>query len=95
MVQANGVPTNILRKIFGMGPSPKDIVLAVAPDMPADFLRLAKDPNLANELLAMEERQVIRSYKFGLLYAGPGQGNEDQIYGNGFGNISLPSWVDC
>ena len=85
MVQASGVSTNILRKIFGFGPSPRDIVLSVSPDMPADFLRLAKDPNLPNELLAMEERQVIRSYKFGVLYAGPNQVNEEEIFNNPWG----------
>ena len=85
MVQTNGVPTGILRRIFGLGPSPKDVLLAVSPDMPADYLRQCKDPNLANELLAMEERQVIRSYKFGLLYAANGQVNEEQLFSNNFG----------
>jgi len=82
MVQASNVPSNFIRKLIGLGPANTDVILAVAPDMPADSLRLVKDANLPNELLAMEERQVIRSYKFGLLYAGPDQSLEEEFFRN-------------
>jgi RAP1 GTPase activating protein 1 len=92
MVQANGVPTAFLRKLIGMGPSPRDIVLAVTPDMPVDSLRQVKDSNVPNELLAMEERQVIRSYKFGLLYCAAGQSGEEEIFSN---SIGKPAFSLC
>lgn len=33
----------------------------------------------------MEERQVIRSYKFGVAYVGPGQSNEEEMLQNRMG----------
>ncbi|KAK9718618.1 hypothetical protein K7432_005338 [Basidiobolus ranarum] len=43
-------------------------------------LNLCKNPILPNALLETEERQIIRSYKFGVCYLGPGQSNEEQMF---------------
>ncbi|KAJ3410828.1 hypothetical protein HDV05_003189 [Chytridiales sp. JEL 0842] len=51
-------------------------------------VRLCKEPNLPNELLAMEERQVIRSYKFGVAYVAPGQSTEEEMFANKHENAS-------
>jgi RAP1 GTPase activating protein 1 len=50
---------------------------------------MVKEPNLPNELLAMEERQVIRSYKFGVGYVKPGQTTEEQMMANTMAASSL------
>ncbi|KAL2919136.1 hypothetical protein HK105_201409 [Polyrhizophydium stewartii] len=56
--------------------------------IPSHYLKFCKDPNLPNELLAMEERQVIRSYKFGVEYAAAGQTTEEQALSNTHENTS-------
>lgn len=66
----------------------RDILLAASPTIPADSLRLCKDVGLPNELLSMEERQVIRSYKFGLVYIAPEQTTEEEMFANSWG-VSL------
>lgn len=47
---------------------------------------MVRDANLPNELLAMEERQVIRSYKFGVTYCKKGQFTEEEMFANTHGN---------
>jgi RAP1 GTPase activating protein 1 len=85
MVPTTSVQTSFFRKLFGMGPSLHDIMLAASPAIPAASLSICKDTNLPNELLSMEERQVIRSYKFGLCYVAPGQTTEEEMFANNFG----------
>jgi RAP1 GTPase activating protein 1 len=79
------VPKSFLRKAFGMSPSKHDVFAALSRNIPAKNLRLCKDTNLPNELLAMEERQVIRSYKFGVGYLAKGQSTEEQMMSNKMG----------
>lgn len=76
------VPTSLVRRLLGMGPSVSAILQTLSPDIPVGHLKACKNPNLPSELLAMEERQVIRSYKFGLLYARPGQHTETELFNN-------------
>lgn len=88
MVPTADVTTNFVRKLLRLGPSSKDIVLSVKSDIPVDYLTLCKNANLPGELLAMEERQVIRSYKFGVLYCADGQDTEEEIFQNNWENTS-------
>lgn len=53
----------------------------------------AKKPSMPNDLLAMEERQVIRSYKFGLAYLKAGQTTEAQALANCEKDVS-PAFTD-
>lgn len=55
--------------------------------LPAEKLKLAENANLATDLLAMEERQVIRSYKFGIEYCKAGQTLEADVLRNTHGTI--------
>jgi RAP1 GTPase activating protein 1 len=84
-VKANGV-----RKVLKMAPPLGSIVSAMGYILPTEQCVLSKDSNLPNELLAMEERQVIRSYKFGIEYCGPNQRTEAQALSNtaGFARIT-------
>lgn len=68
-----------------MGPSTKDIFAALSRNIPTKNLTLCKDSNLPNDLLAMEERQVIRSYKFGVGYLKKGQSTEEHMLSNKYG----------
>ena len=58
MVQADSLSVPFLRKLFGLGPAMRDVLLAASKTLPVDQLDLCKDPALPNELVVMEERQV-------------------------------------
>jgi len=49
------------------------------------MLKQCKNPNIPNELLAMEERQVIKSYKIGVAYLKNNQCTESEMFSNQFG----------
>lgn len=82
------VPTPWWRSMLGMGPTMKAVLQTLSSDIPVTGLRPCKNPNLPSELLAMEERQVIRSYKFGLLYARAGQTTEQEMFNNKYEDTS-------
>lgn len=81
-VSGSAVPLEWWRRVFGMSPSTQALMNAISKNIPYHNLRLCKAPSLPNELLAMEERQVIRSYKFGVIYIGPGQTTEEEMMRN-------------
>ena len=78
-VSASAIPVSFWKKLFGLGPSPETILHAISRNIPINALKMSKDLGLPNELLAMEERQVIRSYKFGVGYLAKGQNTEAQM----------------
>lgn len=53
-------------------------------------LRKIKDAKLVDELLKFEDREVIRNYKFGIVYVGEGQTKEEDIFANGTRPIHFP-----
>lgn len=77
------------RKMLGLPPSVNDILTALSRNIPVNNIKMCKDTNLPNELLTMEERQVIRSYKFGVGYLAPGQSTEEQMMSNKMENSSV------
>jgi RAP1 GTPase activating protein 1 len=81
-VQASSIPREWWRKLFGLSPSIKNVFEALSNNIPAKSLKLCKELNLPNEILAMEERQVIRSYKFGVGYLTAGQTTEEHMLSN-------------
>ncbi|KAJ3219894.1 hypothetical protein HK099_004540 [Clydaea vesicula] len=87
-VSSTAVTTSWWRSLFGLKPLPEDIFAALSRNIPSHNLKLCKDPNLPNELLQMEERQVIRSYKFGVCYLAGGQDTEEQMMGNKMETVS-------
>ena len=80
--QYEQVQNSFLRKLFGLGPTPYSVVKASTDQVPVNLMIPCKDPSLPNELLAMEERQVIRSYKFGLTHLRQNQTVEEEMFGN-------------
>lgn len=81
-VEASSVYQSAHRKLFKMGPKVENLMSAFSSGIPARALTLVKQPGLANELLSMEERQVIRSYKFGVAYCMAGQSSEADMMAN-------------
>ncbi|KAI9222888.1 hypothetical protein BC828DRAFT_364760 [Blastocladiella britannica] len=81
-VPRDAVAVSWWRKMTGMPPTPKSILRAMSQTIPIESLKLCKSLALPNELLAMEERQVIRSYKFALGYMRNGQTTEEQMFSN-------------
>ncbi|RKO96157.1 hypothetical protein CXG81DRAFT_14481 [Caulochytrium protostelioides] len=87
-VPAASVPVPLLRRLFGLGPCMPTLINAFSTSLPVANLRACRDPALPNELLAVEERQVIRSYKFGVTYLAPGQTTEEEMFANKHENAS-------
>ncbi|KAI9324370.1 hypothetical protein BDR26DRAFT_881619 [Obelidium mucronatum] len=81
-VEASAVYQSAHRKLFKLGPKVENLMSAFSSGIPARSLTLVKTPGLANELLSMEERQVIRSYKFGVGYCMAGQTTEAEMMAN-------------
>ncbi|KAL7749241.1 hypothetical protein RI367_005393 [Sorochytrium milnesiophthora] len=79
---ADAVSVPWFRRAVGLGATPQAIMRAMSTSLPLHDLRPSKDNNLPSELLAMEERQVIRSYKFGVAYLRPGQTTEAEMFAN-------------
>jgi RAP1 GTPase activating protein 1 len=86
-IATTAVPKSFWRKAFRLAPSQRDIFNALSRNIPGKNLKLCTDTNLPNELLAMEERQVIRSYKFGVGYIKKGQSTEAQMMSNKMGEL--------
>lgn len=82
MVASSKVEQGRLRRAFGLSPGLDAVLKAMGCVLPSENCKLASLPNIPNELLAMEERQVIRSYKFGVVYCGQEQTTEAQALGN-------------
>eukprot|EP01113_Clastostelium_recurvatum_P022710 TRINITY_DN2718_c0_g1_i1.p1 TRINITY_DN2718_c0_g1~~TRINITY_DN2718_c0_g1_i1.p1 ORF type:complete len:1266 (-),score=329.83 TRINITY_DN2718_c0_g1_i1:7-3804(-) len=55
---------------------------ALYPTVRTKPLSRVKSPSLCDALVEMEATQVVRSYKVGLLYARPGQLQEEDMYSN-------------
>lgn len=68
------------RKLFGI--SALWILGQICPSLPITSLELCEHPGLPRELIRMEERQIIRHYKFGIYHLLPGQTLEHQGLAN-------------
>ncbi|ELR16049.1 RapGAP/RanGAP domain containing protein [Acanthamoeba castellanii str. Neff] len=76
------------RKLFRMGPSLNEVVKTLDPALPAN-LRHIKADDLPAKILTIEEKQMIRGFKFGILYAKEGQTKEDEMFANAMENEAL------
>lgn len=68
------------RRAFGV--SHLTLLSLACPALPIDTLELCQNPGLPPELARMEERQIIRCYKFGVYHLLPGQTTEYQGLSN-------------
>ena len=82
-VSSTTVKTPFLRNLFRMGPSTANYVKAISSTLPASRFKKVNKPDLPPDLLAFEEKQTIKGFKFGLLYCAPNQVREDELFANG------------
>ncbi|GAM26221.1 hypothetical protein SAMD00019534_093960, partial [Acytostelium subglobosum LB1] len=80
-VAASSVKTTWWRNLFKSGPSPFDILKAMAPQYQKG-MKLITDTSLPQALLNLEEKQAIKGFKFGILYSMDGQNKEDEMFAN-------------
>jgi len=92
------VKCSAIRKLLGMGPSAFDILRAImlASGLVLNISRLreVQDPRLPQALLGVEEKQVVKGFKFGVLYAQEGQTNEDEFFSNVDGSAEFEEFLD-
>lgn len=79
---ATNLKVPFFRRLFGLGPSSSSYIKAVSNTLPRT-LKLVNDPQVPQGLLDFEEKQAIKGFKFGVLYCGPGQVKEDEMFTNG------------
>ena len=84
-IPANAIPLPWFRKVLRIGPDYLKALLEMSHSIPVNCLVGCKDQTAPNDLLAMEERQVIRSYKFGVAYLAQGQTTEEEMFSNTMG----------
>lgn len=82
------VPVPWWRKALHLGPSYSSVLAHISRDIPIPCLSQCRDSNLPNDLVTLEERQVIRSYKFGVTYLRAGQSTEEESYSNHGDSVS-------
>ncbi|EGC36130.1 hypothetical protein DICPUDRAFT_54771 [Dictyostelium purpureum] len=67
------------RRIFRTGPSPYDILKSIGN---YNGLKLITDNGVSQAFMNLEEKQTIKGFKFGILYAQEGQNKEDEMFSN-------------
>jgi RAP1 GTPase activating protein 1 len=93
VVSTEGLSVSWFRKLFGLGPSCSTIIKAISPMIPLNQLKLCKDPTAPKKVLAMDERSVVRHFKFGILYVLPHQLMEAEIFSNTQGRIRIHTFI--
>ncbi|EFA75957.1 hypothetical protein PPL_10533 [Heterostelium album PN500] len=64
----------------------KEIVQSVAPDLPTKSIKMIKSQDIQKDLKNFEERQRVKSFKFGVLYCAANQSVEEEMFSNEFGS---------
>jgi RAP1 GTPase activating protein 1 len=88
------VRTTFMRRVFGMGPTGADVLRSMDPRLPTNRLKSVTDPRLNTALLNLEEKQTIKGFKFGILYACEGQSKEDEMFANQAGSPAFEQFLD-
>lgn len=89
-VDVSEIPIAFWRRVLSMGPNIKSILDVVNYRIPEKCLKRCRNRRFSKALLEMEERQVIKSYKFGVLYAAAGQTTEWEMLRNSKYLIEYP-----
>ncbi|KAM9978796.1 hypothetical protein ACTFIY_012557 [Dictyostelium cf. discoideum] len=79
-IPVDNIKASWWRRIFRTGPSPYDILKALGNNYGG--LKLITDPRISQALMNLEEKQTIKGFKFGILYAQEGQNKEDEMFSN-------------
>jgi len=68
-------------------------IISVKPQIKKYSIHKAKDI-MSNELLRLEKQQIIKNYKFGVLYVKEGQRNENEMYSNVDGSPQFDEFLN-
>lgn len=74
-------------------PPIKDIIQSVYPTLAGKKLSSIKVTSICAELKKFEDRQLIRNYKFGVLYCAAGQTDEEQMFSNQKGSADWEEFL--
>lgn len=66
-----------------------DIMKVIDPTLNRQKIKLIKDPSIVEDLKKFEECQLVKSYKFGILFCKEGQTREEEMFSNGSFSHSL------
>ena len=77
------------RKLLSIPPSTSQLLSFLNPEFLNFNFKLVKNIQLRSDLLNMEEIQIIKSYKFGILYLSQGQTTESQSLSNMHGILFI------
>eukprot|EP01094_Clydonella_sp_ATCC50884_P002417 TRINITY_DN1184_c0_g1_i1.p2 TRINITY_DN1184_c0_g1~~TRINITY_DN1184_c0_g1_i1.p2 ORF type:complete len:307 (+),score=95.66 TRINITY_DN1184_c0_g1_i1:883-1803(+) len=70
------------RRLLGLPPGKNDIISALNENLPVGDMRQVTDAGLQDQLLSYHEKQNIKGFKFGVMYAAPEQTKEDEMFSN-------------
>jgi len=70
------------RRLLGLGPARNEMIGALDPSLPAGEFRQVTNEKLCDALLAYHQKQIIKGFKFGILYAASDQTKEDEMFSN-------------
>jgi len=73
----------------------KEVLQEVFPVLAGKKMNHWKDPALYTTLNTFEERQLVRSYKFGVLYCAAGQKDEEKMFQNVKGSADWEEFLDA
>jgi len=88
------VPVSWFRKMFALGPSRKAVLRAIDPNLPLAKLTAVTDARVPDTLLQYHQKQTIKGFKFGVLYAAPGQTKEDEMFANTTSSPEFEEFLD-
>jgi len=57
-------------------------------------LKFVKDPHISQDLLHLEDRLLIKNYKFGVIYCKEGQTNEEEMFSNEQGSAQFEEFLN-
>ena len=66
-----------------------DLLTALDPSLPVNRLQPVVTSRVRDGLLEFSEKQIIKGFKFGVLYAREDQTKEDEMFSNGTPCLSL------
>lgn len=88
------MPVGFFRRLFRGGHgqrASKSVLSTLDPQLPVNRLRSVPSASVEKELLSFSEKQVIKGFKFGVLFAQEDQTKEDEMFANGT-TRSLIQW---
>eukprot|EP01113_Clastostelium_recurvatum_P028321 TRINITY_DN3427_c0_g1_i4.p1 TRINITY_DN3427_c0_g1~~TRINITY_DN3427_c0_g1_i4.p1 ORF type:complete len:606 (+),score=211.67 TRINITY_DN3427_c0_g1_i4:79-1896(+) len=72
----------------------KEILAEAMPNLVTKKINPLKDVDVTPDLRKFEDRQIIKSYKFGVLYCAAGQTDEEDMFGNKDGSPDFEEFLD-